>query len=95
MDKTIEENKEAILTISKKYGVRRLSIFGSRSRGDFSANSDIDFLIEVDDHPTAPWFPGGLVAELELLLGRRVDVVEIDSMNPGIRETVLRGAQPL
>lgn len=95
MDKTIDDKREEILKIGQKYGVRRMSVFGSRARGDCFPDSDIDFLIEVDGHSTAPWFPGGLVAELEGLLGKRVDVVEIDSINPRIRDIVLREAQPL
>jgi len=95
MDKNIVKKREAILEIAHKYGVKRMSVFGSRVRGDYSVDSDIDFLIEVDGRPTSPWFPGGLVAELEGLLGKRVDVVEIDSINPRIRDNILREAQPL
>ncbi len=95
MDKAVEEKREEILQIADKYGVTRVSVFGSRARGDYSSNSDVDFLIEVDNSPRAPWFPGGLVAELEMLLGKRVDVVEIDAINPGIRDNVIQEAQPL
>jgi uncharacterized protein len=95
MDKTIEEKRSQILDIARRYGITRVSVFGSRARGDFSIHSDIDFLIEVDCRPTAPWFPGGLVAELEQLLGKRVDIVEVGSLNPRIRDNVLREAHPL
>jgi hypothetical protein len=39
---------------------------------------------------TTPWFPGSLIAELEQLLGQRVQVV-----SPLIRDAVLREAVPL
>ncbi len=95
MDKSIDDQRDAILEIAQKYGVKRVSVFGSMARGDYASDSDVDFIIEVDGQPKAPWFPGGLVAELERLLGKRVDVVEIDSINPRIRDNVLREAQPL
>jgi hypothetical protein len=63
MDKAVEEKREEILKIADKYGVTRVSVFGSRARGDSSPNSDVDFLIEVDNSPRAPWFPGGLVSK--------------------------------
>lgn len=95
MDKTIDDKRDAILKIAEKYGVKTVRIFGSHARGDFTPDSDVDFIIEVDDRPRAPWFPGGLVAELERLLGKRVDVVDVDAINPRIRDNVLREAQPL
>lgn len=58
------------------------------------AASDLDLLIEVDG-PTSPWFPGGLVAELEALLGCRVDVVESDALRPEMRAQALAEAVPL
>jgi len=45
--------------------------------------------------PTPPWFPGGLVAELEELLGCRVHVVEPDSIREGLKEAILGEAVPL
>jgi predicted nucleotidyltransferase len=54
--------------------------------------SDVDFLIETGEIVT-PWFPGGLIADLEELLGRRVDVAEPDVLHPRIREQVLAEAE--
>jgi len=50
--------------------------------------------VDVTGAPT-PWFPGSLVADLERLLGRRVQVVIRRSLSPLIREDVLREAVPL
>jgi predicted nucleotidyltransferase len=44
---------------------------------------------------TTPWFPGSLVADLEQLLGRRVQVVIRRSLSPLICDSVLREAVPL
>lgn len=69
-------------------------VFGSAARGELRPDSDIDLLIQVTGQ-TTPWFPGGLVAELEALLGRRVDVVEAPALRPALREQILHEALPL
>ena len=94
IDDILKQKREEILRIAARHGVRRIRVFGSASRGACGKQSDIDFLVEVDG-PTTPWFPGGLVADLERLLGRRVDVVEPDALREPIRDQVLREAVPL
>ena len=74
LDDVIKAKREAILWIAQQHGVSRIRVFGSVARGEATEDSDVDLLIEVAG-PTSLWFPGGLVAELEALLGRRVDVV--------------------
>jgi hypothetical protein len=90
----LRSRREDILRIARKHGVGRIRVFGSHARGTAGETSDIDLLIEVDG-PTSPWFPGGLVADLEALLGCRVDVVETDSLRPEMRERALAEAVPL
>ena len=85
------DKRAAILAIAAKHGVRRVRLFGSFARGDAGANSDIDFLIEAGPH-TPPWFPGGLLVDLEEELGRRVDVAEECTLHPLIRDRVLQEA---
>ncbi len=89
-----EQTRRRIREIASRHGVSDIRVFGSVARGDAAPESDIDFLIEVSG-PTTPWFPGGLVAELEELLGRRVDVVEADAVREDMRERILQEAQPL
>jgi uncharacterized protein len=64
------------------------------ARGDARENSDVDLLIDVVG-PTTPWFPGGLLTDLETALGRRVDIVIARSLHPLLRESVLKEAVPL
>jgi predicted nucleotidyltransferase len=54
----------------------------------------VDLLVDVTGE-TTPWFPGGMVADLEQILGRRVQVVIRRSLSPLIRDAVLREAVPL
>ena len=60
----IREKRQAILEIAERHGAKNIRVFGSVARGESTEKSDVDFLIEVEG-PTSPWFPGGLVADLE------------------------------
>jgi len=94
LDDFIQARRETILQIAQRHGVGRVRVFGSVARGEATQDSDVDLLIEVTG-PTPPWFPGGFVAELETLLGRRVDVVEPDALRKELRDRVLQEAVPL
>ncbi len=90
----LREKREEILRIAARHGAGNVWIFGSVVRGDETTSSDLDLLVDVTAE-TSPWFPGGLVADLEDLLNRPVQVVIRRSLSPLIRETVLREALPL
>ena len=94
IEQIIKEKREQILAIARKHGAYNIKIFGSVSRGEANANSDVDFLVEVGEGRTA-FFPGGLVADLEELLGRKVDVITKEGLNKYIRKQVLKEAVPL
>jgi predicted nucleotidyltransferase len=94
IDKILIEKREDILRIAAKHGVSRIRVFGSAARGESRSESDLDLLVEVTGS-TTPWFPGGLVAELEEFLGRRVDIVEPDGIRESLRREILQDAVPL
>jgi len=56
---------------------------------------DVSVLLIEAGPQTPPWFPGGLLVDLEDELGRRVDVAEESTLHPLIRERVLQEAIPL
>lgn len=87
----LRKMREEILRIAAKHEVRRIRVFGSVARGEAGPNSDVDFLIEVGPKHS-PFFPGGLIADLEDLLGRRVDVAEPERLYPLIKEGILKEA---
>ena len=94
IEELIRRKREDILRIATAHDARNVRLFGSVARGESQATSDVDLLVETGPHPT-PWFPGGLVSDLEELLGRRVDVVTEQALHPEIRDQVLREAVPL
>lgn len=79
----------------RRYGIERLSLFGSAARGELRPDSDLDFLVEY-----APGQRPGLVRlqEIEdelsrLCGGRRVDLVNPRYLNPRIKDRILAEAE--
>ena len=90
----VESKRDRILELARRHGVTRVRLFGSMARGDARADSDVDLLVDVGPNPS-PWFPGGLVAELEELLGRRVQIVTEHGLDLLLRDRILQEAVPL
>lgn len=70
---TIEEIQEKVIPVAKKYGVKKLWLFGSYARGEADAESDVDFLIEDGKIRGLEYF--GFVLDLEDEFKCHVDVV--------------------
>ena len=94
LDQLIKEKRKDILEIAAKRGAKNVRVFGSVARGDAGPDSDIDFLVEME--PGRSLFDmGGLLVDLQELLGCNVDVVSDRGIKPRIRERVLKEAIPL
>jgi len=91
---SVKVHRDEILRMAMHHGAGNVMLFGSVARGESTPLSDIDLLVDVTGE-TTPWFPGSLVADLEQLLGQRVQVVIRRSLSPLIQETVLQEAVPL
>ena len=94
VDHSLREKRAEILRIAARHGAGNVRVFGSVARGQAGPDSDVDLLIDIAGELT-PWFPGGLIADLEDLLGRRVDVATEKELHDAIRGRVLREAVPL
>ncbi len=90
----IERQRDDILRLAKKRGAHNVRVFGSAARGEDAQDSDIDFLVEME--PGRSLFDvGGLLMDLQELLGREVDVVTEKALHWYIRDQVLAEAKPL
>ncbi|MBW4634153.1 MAG: nucleotidyltransferase family protein [Iphinoe sp. HA4291-MV1] len=90
----LQAKREEILRSAAKHGAYNVRIFGSVARREADADSDVDFLVEME--PGRSLFDlGGLLMELQELLDRDVDVVTEKGLRQRIRERVLREAVPL
>jgi uncharacterized protein len=90
----LRERREEILRIAAHHGAFNVRIFGSVARGEAGAESDVDFLIELE-RGRSLLDRAALILDLERLLGRRVDVANERGLKPRIREQILREAVPL
>lgn len=91
----LQEKRGEILKIAEQHGAFNLRVFGSVARGEDIETSDIDLLIDYDLEKITPWFPGGLLMDLQDLLGCRVDIVTEKGLSPLIKERVLTEAKSL
>jgi predicted nucleotidyltransferase len=94
IENLVRQRRDEILRIAERHGAYNVRLFGSVARGEAGPDSDVDFLIEAGEK-TSSWFPGGLILDLEELLGRRVDIVTEKALRPELRPYVLRDARPL
>lgn len=75
--------------VAARFGVKRLSLFGSAARDEMDERSDVDVLVEFEGPAT---FRGyfDLKDYLEVLLGRTVDLVTEQGLKPRARRHVER-----
>ncbi len=92
MTSLIREKVEQLRAIAKRRHVRRLAVFGSALTDEFDPDrSDIDLVVEFGELPQGQRADAyfSLLADLESLFGRPVDLVERAALrNPFIRESV-------
>ena len=88
MSEEIKTIKAQILPILKQAGVLRSSIFGSLARGEADATSDVDILVELPENASLLDLIG-LQLDLESALGKKVDLVEYDSIKPALKKNIL------
>jgi len=92
LKETILVRKKALIrALARLHGARTVRLFGSSARGEERAGSDVDLLVELE--------PGrnlldliGLEKDLAKALGRKVDVVTVESIKPRVRRSALRDA---
>lgn len=80
----IRENRDQI----KRFGVKRLGLFGSVAREAGGAQSDLDFLVEFEKKSFDAYMD--LRAFLEELFKVRVDLVLPNTLKPRLRESILK-----
>ena len=94
IDELQHERREEILRIAARYGAYNVRIFGSVARGEAGPDSDIDFLVDME--PDRSLFDvGGLLMELQELLGQKVQIVTENGLHWYIHDQVLTEAKPL
>lgn len=89
----LQARREGIRRVARKHGARSVHVAGSVARGEGAADSDIDLLVEFEPGRTV-LDVSGLIVDLEEMLGRTVNVVELGRSSPVV-ERMLREAVQL
>lgn len=78
----------------RQNGIKRLSVFGSALRSEFTADSDVDLLVEFEAGATVGYFRlAAIQEELSTLVGRKVDLLTKGAISQYFRDDVLAAAQ--
>lgn len=90
----IEIPKVEIAQFCQRHHIRKLSLFGSVLRDDFTPESDIDFLVEFEPKKTPSLFKiVSMEMELsELLKGRKIDLRTPNELSIYFRDRVMAEA---
>lgn len=90
----IDVPKEELEEFCRRHQIRKLAFFGSVLRDDFTPESDVDVLVELEPDAKVGLFGfAGIENELSHLIGRKVDLNTAGFLSPYFRDEVLREAE--
>ncbi|WP_141433957.1 nucleotidyltransferase family protein [Bacillus sp. 03113] len=89
----LNEMSRNLNTWKEKYGVKRIGLFGSYSKGEQKESSDIDVLVEFTD--TNMTFDNymDLKFNLEDSFQKPIDLVIVEDIKPVLKPSILRSAK--
>jgi len=92
---TLREHRAEISAAAERVGAHNVRVFGSVARGEDTAESDVDLLVDfpVRERGLLPLLT--LAEQVEKLVGRRVDVAAVEVMAEPVRDRALAEAVPL
>jgi len=83
-------------SFAKRWGIRRLAVYGSVLREDFGPSSDVDMLVEfLPDRTPGLLRIAQMELELEAVLGREVELRTYEDLSPYFRDNVAATARPV
>lgn len=88
MELNLEQVRARVVPVLERYGAKRAGLFGSYVRGQLREDSDIDILVQIEKDISLLDFIG-IKLEIEESLGRKVDLVEYDTIKPLLRDIIL------
>lgn len=89
----IDVPRERIAEVCRRHHIRRLALFGSVLRDDFTPQSDVDVLVEFEPGKTPGFGIFDVERELSAIMGRRVDLKTPQELSKYFRDEVLAEAE--
>jgi predicted nucleotidyltransferase/DNA-binding XRE family transcriptional regulator len=90
----VRHHRNDLVATAAEYGVSNLRVFGSVARGEDRPDSDVDLLADFPPGLSLSGL-GRLEADLEAILGTRVDLIPAADLKPGVRQRVEPDLIPL
>ncbi|GAC1402051.1 MAG: nucleotidyltransferase [Chloroflexota bacterium] len=91
----VSVDESAIAAFCHRNHIRKLALFGSVLRDDFSPESDVDVLVEFEPGHVPGYAFIGIQEELAAIMGRPVDLSTAGFLSPYIRDRIVREAHTL
>jgi uncharacterized protein len=94
MPVSLRKHRNELAEFCRRNHIRRLALFGSAIRDDFTPESDVDVLVEFEPGRVPGFIKlAGMEIELSSLLGRKVDMRTAEDLSPYFREEVVKSAE--
>lgn len=93
MNVPIDINRDELTAFCRRNHIRKLSLFGSILREDFTPDSDVDVLVEFEPGHTPGLAFFTMQRELSQILHRKVDLNTVDDLSPYYRQQILDEAE--
>ena len=98
MSARIDIPEDEIAAFCRRHHIRRMALFGSVLRDDFTPESDVDVLVEFESDARIGYIGlAGLEIELHQILGRKADLYTFEgiksSRNWLLRKEILESAE--
>jgi len=86
--------KAEIAAFCRRHHIRRLALFGSVLRDDFTPASDVDVLVEFEPGTRVGLITlAGFEIELAEILGRKAELHTVKGLHPGFKDEVMAEAE--
>jgi len=91
---SLEIPRHKLAEFCKRNHIRRLALFGSALRDDFTPESDVDVLVEFEPGHVPGFIKlAGMEIELSRIIGRKVDMRTPEDLSPYFRQEVVSSAE--
>ena len=93
LNKDLVIPKDKVADFCRRCHIRRLAVFGSALRDDFTPDSDVDMLVEFEEGHTPGFAFFGMQDELSDMLGRKVELSTPKFLSRYFRDKVIKEAE--
>jgi hypothetical protein len=94
LGRKLRSRRDELREAAARYGVSNVRVFGSVARGEDTADSDIDLLVDLPVGASL-FTVARLQRDLEVILGARVEIVPAGDLKPRVKENIEQDLVPL